>query len=59
MAARLIIIIIIMIIIMIFTAFPTYRRLFVCSNKLDTLSTLKKQNKKKRIFYIYITSIYN
>ena len=40
------------------TAFPTYRRLFVCNNKLATLSTLKKRKKNKNI-YIYITSIYN
>ena len=39
------------------TAFPTYRRLFVCNNKLTTLSTLKK--KKTKNIYIYITSIYN
>ena len=29
------------------TAFPTYRRLFICNNKLATLSTLRK---KTRIF---------
>ena len=40
------------------TAFPTYRRLFICNNKLATLSTLKKKNKNIYI-YIYITSIYN